>query len=138
MRFRLDGSRSKLAHRGIVFLLNDGFQIMEILDYRSVANRYIFGQTFGFYLGFELRCHSQTQFDCESVVILSEYWICRQLQWSYHYYIYAIEDDINMLIGADSNNRTNKLVVVNLVKLRRKNYDCSTVLQLIIKTNVVK
>ena len=73
MRFRLDGSRSKLAHRGIVFLLNDGFQIMEILDYRSVANRYFFGKTFGFYKGFELRSHSQTQFDCESIVILSEY-----------------------------------------------------------------
>ena len=72
MRFRLDGSRSKLAHRGIVFLLNDGFQIMEILDYRSVANRYFFGKTFGFYKGFELRSYSQTQFDCESIVILSK------------------------------------------------------------------
>ena len=138
MRFRLDGSRSKLAHRGIVFLLNDGFQITEILDYRSVANRYFFGKTFGCCMGLDLYCHSQTQLYWESIVNFSKFWICRQLQWSYHYYIYAIEDDINMLIGADSNNRTNKLVVVNLVKLRRKNYDCSTVLQLIIKTNVVK
>ena len=54
MRFRLDGSRSKLAHRGIVFLLNDGFQITEILDYRSVANRYFFWENIWMLYGIRL------------------------------------------------------------------------------------